>query len=244
MARIDQLLAHAPQVRLSKGRPLVTLCYAQSLDGSIAARRGQPLVLSGTESFTFAHRMRAAHQVILVGIGTVLADDPQLNVRLVEGAHPQPLILDSHLLFPLSARLLTRPGPKPWIACAQGCDPRKRVELEAAGARLLTFPLDSAGRLDLPAVLAHLAQEGVDSVMAEGGAKVIGSLLCQRLADLLVMTIAPVFVGGLRALEQPLFPADSSAAPLCRDLPQVADLEAIPAGKDLILTGRLVWETL
>ncbi len=242
MAHIDRLLAQAPQVRLEKGRPLVTLCYAQSLDGSIAARRGQPLLLSGTESFTFAHHMRRAHQVILVGIGTVLADDPQLNVRLVEGAHPQPLILDTHLRFPLSARLLTRPGPKPWIACAEGCDPRRRAALEAAGARLLTFPLDPAGRLDLPAVLARLAQEGVESVMAEGGAKVIGSLLCQRLADLLVVTIAPVFVGGLHALEQPLFAADSGAAPRCRDLPQAADLEAMPAGKDLILTGRLVWE--
>lgn len=242
MAHIEQFLAQAPQVRLAKGRPLVTLCFAQSLDGSIAARHGQPLLLSGQESFTFAHRMRAAHQVILVGIGTVLADDPQLNVRLVEGPHPQPLILDTHLRFPLNARLLTRPGPKPWIACAEGCDPRKRAELEAAGARLLAFPLASAGRLDLAAVLARLAQEGIESLMAEGGAKVIGSLICQRLADLLVLTIAPVFVGGLRALDQPLFAVDSSAAPLCRDLPQLAEMESFPAGKDLILTGRLVWE--
>lgn len=242
MARIDQHLAQAPQVRLEKGRPLVTLCFAQSLDGSIAASRGQPLLLSGHESFTFAHLMRAAHQVIMVGIGTVLADDPQLNVRLVEGPHPQPLILDTHLHFPLSARLLTRPGPKPWIACAEGCDPRKRAELETAGARLLSFPLDASGRLNLPAVLSYLAGAGVDSLMAEGGARVISSLLCQRLADLLVMTIAPVFVGGLRALEQPLFAPDSGEM-RCRDLPRLEDMETIPAGKDLILTGRLSWET-
>lgn len=243
MAHIDQLLAQAPQVRQAKGRPLVTLCFAQSLDGSIAARRGQPLLLSGRESFTFAHRMRASHQVILVGVGTVLADDPQLNVRLVEGSHPQPLILDTHLRFPLSARLLTRPGPKPWIACAEGCDPHKRAELEAAGARLLTFPLDASGRLDLPAVLAYLAGAGVDSLMAEGGARVISSLLCQQLADVLAMTIAPVFVGGLRALEQPLFAPDSGDPPLCRNLPRLEDVETIPAGRDLVLTGRLVWET-
>src|SRR5262249_3832268 len=85
------------------GRPFVTLSYAQSVDGSIAARPGQPLALSGAQSMTLTHQLRVAHDAILVGIGTVLADNPRLTVRLVEGKNPQPIVADSHLRFPLSA---------------------------------------------------------------------------------------------------------------------------------------------
>jgi 3,4-dihydroxy 2-butanone 4-phosphate synthase/GTP cyclohydrolase II len=87
------------------GRPFVTLAYAQSLDGSLAARRGEPLSLSGLESQKLTHRLRASHSAILVGISTLLADDPQLNVRLVEGENPQPVVLDSRLRTRFKARV-------------------------------------------------------------------------------------------------------------------------------------------
>jgi 3,4-dihydroxy 2-butanone 4-phosphate synthase/GTP cyclohydrolase II len=87
-------------------RPRVTLTYAQSLDGSIAARSGRPLPLSGTESRHYTHQLRAAHDAILVGIGTVLNDDPRLNVRLASGAAPRPIVLDSELRCPIDARCL------------------------------------------------------------------------------------------------------------------------------------------
>ncbi|HRE30133.1 MAG TPA: dihydrofolate reductase family protein, partial [Anaerolineales bacterium] len=75
--------------------------YAQSLDGCLAAAVGAPLALSGPEALRFTHQLRATHAAILVGIGTVLADDPQLTVRLVDGVHPQPVVLDSQLRLPL-----------------------------------------------------------------------------------------------------------------------------------------------
>lgn len=87
-ARLAELPARARSFRRSHGRPLVTLTYAQSLDGSIAARPGHPLAISGPASQTFTHALRAVHDAILVGIGTVLADNPALTVRLVPGPHP------------------------------------------------------------------------------------------------------------------------------------------------------------
>ncbi len=102
----------------SRERPYVTLSYAQSLDGSITARRGEPLAISGPESLEMTHRLRAEHDAILVGIGTLLADDPRLSVRLVAGADPQPIIVDSRLRFPLNARILLD-GRSPWIATTE-----------------------------------------------------------------------------------------------------------------------------
>jgi 3,4-dihydroxy 2-butanone 4-phosphate synthase/GTP cyclohydrolase II len=178
------------------GRPLVTLSWAQSLDGSLSARRGEPLRLSGPQSMQLTHRLRAAHDAILVGIGTLLSDDPRLSVRLVEGRDPQPVVLDSRLRFPSQAALLEGARP-PWIAHLPGADPEKQVELEGRGARLLVLPPDEEGRVSLPALLDCLSELGIRSLMVEGGASVIASFLAQGLADRMLVTIAPIIVGGL-----------------------------------------------
>ena len=106
----DELLDELPS---RPGRPFVTLSYAQSLDGSIAARRGATTPISGPDALRLTHQLRAHHDAILVGIGTVLADDPQLTVRLVAGPNPQPVIVDSRLRLPLTARLLSDGAPPP-----------------------------------------------------------------------------------------------------------------------------------
>ncbi len=202
MVPYSHWLARASAYRAEFGRPMVTLSYAQSLDGSLAARRGQPLALSGTAAAALTHGLRAAHAAILVGIGTVLADDPSLTVRHAAGPSPQPVVLDSTLHFPLQAHLLRHPRGV-WIACT-GADQQKRQALQSAGARLLDLPPDNVGRVSLPALLACLAADGIDSLMVEGGARVIQAFLSQDLADYLVLTIAPMFVGGLHAIEGPL----------------------------------------
>ena len=121
------------------GRPLVTLTYAQSLDGSIAARPGHPLTISCTESQTFTHSLRAAHDAILVGIGTVLADNPRLNVRLVAGQNPQPVVLDSRLRFPSYANLL-KDGNRPWVITTPSAERSRAQDLENQGARVFRLP--------------------------------------------------------------------------------------------------------
>jgi riboflavin-specific deaminase-like protein len=197
---IDELLAGARTHRLKTGRPLVTLSYAQSLDGSIAARRGEPLRLSGPEAMALTHHLRAAHDGILVGIGTVLADDPRLSVRLAEGRDPQPVVLDSHLRLPVDARLLGGSRP-PWIAALPGADPQKQAQLEKRGVQVLSLPAAEDGYISLVSLLGCLAGLGINSLMVEGGARVIASFLTQGLVDRLVLTVAPVIVGGLRAVD-------------------------------------------
>jgi GTP cyclohydrolase II len=183
-------------------RPFVTLTYAQSLDGSVAAVPGQTLALSGPESKTFTHQLRAAHDAILVGIGTVLADDPRLTVRLVSGPNPQPILLDSQLRFPLDANLLRHPHP-PWIATTGRADPERQAALETAGARVLRLPADDCGRVHLPSLLDTLADAGIKTLMVEGGSAVITSFAAARLIDRLALTLAPRLVGGLRAVSAP-----------------------------------------
>jgi 3,4-dihydroxy 2-butanone 4-phosphate synthase/GTP cyclohydrolase II len=180
-------------------RPLLTLSYAQSLDGSIAATAGQPLALSGPEAMKMTHELRAGHDAILVGVGTVLADNPRLTARLAPGPQPQPVALDSRLRFPINANLLSHPLP-PIIATTGEASPARQAALESAGARVIRFPASDGGHVHLPALLEWLSQNGIKSVMVEGGSGVITSFLSARLVDRVVITIAPRFVGGLRAV--------------------------------------------
>ena len=140
-SELDSLLSSL-QVRLQqRSRPLVTLSYAQSLDGSIAARRSATMALSGAKTIKITHSLRAKHSAILVGIGTLIADDPQLNVRLVTGSDPQPVVLDSQLRFPLEARLL-RGQKSPWIFTNNNAQPQREAILTKAGVRV--FRSDNA----------------------------------------------------------------------------------------------------
>lgn len=233
---MDQMsipLKAAAAHRRPLGRPYVTLSYAQSLDGSIAARSGRPLPLSGPQAMALTHSLRAAHDAILVGIGTVLADDPQLNVRLVAGKDPQPVIVDSRLRFPPYAQLL-RNGRSPWIATGEGAQRERQEALEARGARVFRVP-SIDGLLDLAALLKHLEDLGINSLMVEGGAQIITSFLASRLVDQMVLTIAPVLVGGLRAM-------GSLGPPHLHLLPRLGNLSYQQLGDDLVLRGELHWE--
>ena len=178
-------------------RPRVTLSYAQSLDGSLAAASGQPLALSGPESLAFTHQLRSEHGAILVGIGTVLADNPRLTVRLVPGPDPQPIVLDTHLRFPLTANLLQHPRGV-IIATTDQADSGRQADLESAGARVVRLP--GGDGVHLPALLDWFGENGIKSLMVEGGGRVITSFLLEQLVNRIAITIAPRFVGGLHAL--------------------------------------------
>ena len=119
------------------------------------------------------HALRAAHNAILVGIGTILSDDPQLTVRLVDGVDPQPIVLDSKLRMPVDCRVMGhRKGV--WVATASGDESKQRM-LTANGARIIHVPTARGGRVDLCCLLARLGEMGVRSVMVEGGARVLSS---------------------------------------------------------------------
>ena len=236
MKALDSLMAGILDARPRYGRVQVNLCYAQSLDGSLTARPGEPTALSGPESSAFTHRLRAAHDAILVGVGTVLADDPRLTVRLVEGDNPQPVILDSHLRTPTQAYLLAEHPCPAWIATTLGAVRDRKSELPASGVRLLPLPEDEAGRVALPALLDRLGELGIGRLMVEGGAQVLTSFLAHKLADQVILTIAPRFTGGLHiGTDQP--GAQDEGHDL--ELPSLKDVQYHRLGDDLIVWGRL-----
>ena len=232
---IAALVHKAAEHRRRTDRPFVTLSYAQSVDGSIAARPGQPLALSGALSMTLTHQLRAAHDAILVGIGTVLADNPRLTVRLVEGKNPQPIVADSRLRFPLSANLLCQHPLSPWIATAEQADASRQKVLETAGAHVLRVPTNARGQVNLTALLERLSTLGIQSVMVEGGARIITSFLTERLVDQMVLTVAPRLVGGLRAVH-------GRGLVDAVHLPRLRNLRYQWLGEDLVLWCEPAWE--
>ncbi len=192
------------------GLPYLTLKYAMTLDGKIACASGDSRWVSGPESREAVQAMRSRADAVLVGIGTVLADDPLLNVREPVlsrrgGAdrHPQPLrvVADSRGRCPPGAALFSRekgPGGKVVVAVAAGADPARIAALERAGAEVPAFPA-GGGRVPLPALLAGLAERGVNNVLCEGGGELAAGLLARGLVDEIVAFVAPKMVGGRNA---------------------------------------------
>jgi GTP cyclohydrolase II len=215
-------------------RPFICLSYAQSLDGSIAAQPGKPYPISGRASLAMTHQLRAMHDSILIGIGTALADNPQLNVRLNEGDDPDPVILDSTLRLPPESRLLSS-GRTTHIFCAKPIDNNRARRLSASGAQIHpTLQID--GRfLDFHNVLQKLQSLGYRSVMIEGGATVITQSLQEKIVDWIVITTAPLLLGGLHA---PLSAVDGvELNPV-----QIKAEGTAMYGVDRVLWGRPMWE--
>ncbi len=220
------MLRHKAHTRhATTGEPFITLSYAQTLDGTIGSASGGPMRISGPESLYVTHQLRAQHDAILIGIGTLLADNPRLTVRLAEGSHPQPIIVDTHLRLPLDARIWSHPKP-PWIATLETEIPAAQA-LRARGARLLQIPSTANGKVDLSALFAHLGAEGISSVMVEGGATIISTLIRQQLAHYAVVTIAPRFATGIRV-----------NTPASQPTANLQDVNYTQAGNDILLWGE------
>ena len=165
-------------------------------------QRGKPFAVSGPESLRLTHGLRAVHDGILVGVDTVLADNPRLNVRLVEGANPAAVILDSQLRIPSDARLFEHHDRVIIITTSKQPDTPAATRLRERGAEIICVEADSSGRPDLSRVLQALGNAGLRSIMVEGGARVIQSFLSENRADYVVITIGPLFLSGLSAVSQ------------------------------------------
>lgn len=230
--RIAEIPSHAVAHHQRTGRPLVTLTYAQSIDGSITSRHGTQMQISGEETKQFTHHLRSVHDAILVGIGTVLADNPKLTARRVNGKNPQPVILDSHARLPLDCNLLIHhPTHRPLVAILDTVSEDRRLRLKEAGATLLALPANQQGYIDLPSLLDALVRNGYTSLMVEGGSQIITSFLSERLVDLFILTIAPILVGGLHAVKS-----------LDEPFPRLIDHTIEQMGNDLVIWGTLNWD--
>ena len=185
--------------RVRLGRPLVTLKLATSLDGRIATASGESRWITGPAARERAHLLRATHDAILVGTGTVLADDPQLTCRLPGLADRSPVrvVLDRRLRIPLAARLFAEARQvSTWVLAASSTDPAKQQALRDAGVEIIEGAIDPAGRLDLASALHRLGERGVTRLLVEGGGRLAAALLRAGLVDRLVWLHAPLLLGG------------------------------------------------
>jgi diaminohydroxyphosphoribosylaminopyrimidine deaminase/5-amino-6-(5-phosphoribosylamino)uracil reductase len=185
---------------VNTGRPWVIAKAACSLDGKIATVGRESQWLTGEAARGLGHRLRHRVDAIVVGIGTVLADDPQLTTRRPRGRgtrrDPIRLVLDSRLRLPLTARLLKLDSQAPtWVATTSQAPPETIRALTARGAQVLALPGD-AGRVSLPALLAELGARQVQSLLVEGGAETLGTFFDQRLVNQFYFFYAPKILGG------------------------------------------------
>lgn len=181
-----------------KGRPLLVLKAAVSLDGKIATRTGDSQWITGESARRHVHGLRNRCDAILVGIGTVLADDPRLTVRRVRGGRdPIRIVVDSRLRTPLGARVLpanTDSAARVIIVCTERAAKTKQKRLERAGADV--WRMGTGPQVDVHALAKALGDAGVLSVLVEGGAGVHGALIDSELVDEVMLYMAPIVLGG------------------------------------------------
>ena len=176
--------------------PFVTLKLAASLDGRIATATGDSRWVTGPAARRYVHRLRNELDAVLVGSGTVLADDPQLTCRLPGGRDPLRVVLDGRLRTPLTARLVTQPHPEKTVLVTRNDAPAdRRKRLEDLGVQVWRFPADR-GRVSFRRVLRKLARAGVLSVLVEGGAVTAARAVSEKAVDKVLCFYAPRFIGA------------------------------------------------
>ncbi|MCC7372947.1 MAG: RibD family protein [Chloroflexi bacterium] len=210
----------------TSARPSVTIKIAQTLDGRIATLTGQSQWITCEPARALAHELRATHDAVLVGIGTVLYDNPRLTVRMVDGPDPLRVVADTHLRIPLDSHLLADRPDRTICVVGPDVDPARVEAVRALGALVIVGTV-CEGRLDLAAMLQQLYELGIRSLMVEGGSGIITSLLRARLIDRLVVCIAPKVIGagldaigdlGIRELSQALTFRNTSIRQLGSDI--------------------------
>jgi diaminohydroxyphosphoribosylaminopyrimidine deaminase/5-amino-6-(5-phosphoribosylamino)uracil reductase len=222
---------------IQTGMPFVTLKFAQSLDGRIATKARRSQWISSPDTLRLAHKLRSIHDAVLVGIGTALADDPSLTVRLVKGENPQRIIVDSRLRTPLTAQILNDEGvDRTMVVATEGANRKKAQKIQHLGAEILWAEKNRRGEVDLRDLLEKLGHMGITSVLVEGGSRIITSFLKERLADKILIVVAPKFIGtGIEAL------GDLEIRNLNEAL-RISRMKTKRIGDDIVIEGYLKGE--
>jgi len=221
-----------------KKEPFVILKAAATLDGKIAGRNGDSKWISGETSRRFVHKLRNQVDGVLVGIGTVLRDDPLLTARIRGGRDPYRIVLDSRLKISEEARVIGT-SPSRTIIVATELAPRDRIErLEKKGVQILIVD-SKEGRVNLRSCLSKLGEIGMMSLLVEGGSQVNGSFLDERLIDKFLLFLSSKLIGDQRA---PGIFGGRGASNLREAIP-LKEIKAKRIGEDILLEGYLEWGT-
>lgn len=218
---------------IEKKKPYIAMKYAMTLDGKIATFTGDSKWVTGEEARHHVHQLRKRYSSIMIGIGTVLVDDPMLNCRIEEGVDPVRVICDSHLRIPVESRIVkTAKDIRTIVAYANGEEEKKQA-LEAAGVELLH--IDDNGTVDFTALVQKLGQMGIDSILIEGGGTFHGTVLKSGLVDRIYCYIAPKLIGGKEAKS----PVEGSGFPLMKEALEIEDTNIMKLGVDICVTGKV-----
>ncbi len=218
------------------GRPFVTMKAALSMDGRIATGRGESHWITGDKARAFVHLLRRRADAVMVGIGTVLADDPQLSVRhgkeVDDEVNPLKVILDSRLRISEDAQVLRHESWKTIVATTNRAPERKIEKLCSMGVQVLTL-FSRNGRVNIRALLTELGKRNVQNLLIEGGARVFASFMGDHLVNKAFIFLAPVFLGeGI-----PLF--RGWEARKLKDAPVLTDMKVSRLGRDILCEGYL-----
>ena len=221
---------------ISTGLPFVTAKFAMSLDGKIATRTGDSKWVTGPEARAMVQRMRRETDAVMVGIKTVLADDPALTARDSAGQplarQPLRVALDSHCRMPVESQLLHQPG-QTLVYTTAAAPPESVRGLEKTGAEVFTLGATAVGQVCPSEALADLGRRGAVNLLVEGGGLTLGSLFDNRLVDKVQAFVAPVIIGGLGAAS----PVEGAGAELMAHAMRLERASIRQIGPDWLITG-------
>ncbi|ETP70173.1 5-amino-6-(5-phosphoribosylamino)uracil reductase [Planococcus glaciei CHR43] len=212
-------------------QPFVILKAASTLDGKIASHTLDSKWITSEDARRDVHVLRSENRAILVGVGTVIADDPELTSRIPNGRHPLRIVLDSKLRIPLDAKVVTDNLADTWIFTSKQHDPKKRARLEALG--ITVIETSGEQRTDIPDVVRILGERSISSLFIEGGGTINAAFLENGLVDKVVLYFAPKLIGGKDA---PTF-LEGSGFELMKQAVELEDGEFLKIGKDFRFTG-------
>lgn len=228
--RLNEVFLHY----IGTGLPFVTMKTGMTMDGKIATRTGASRWITGEHSREFGHRLRQQNDAIMVGVGTVLADDPYLTNRLPkEGRTPLRVIVDSTARTPPDANVVTGRHGRTLLAVTENAAAERMAQLKDAGVEIVVFPPGSDGRVPLTELMAELGRREISSVLAEGGSELNYALLAKGLVNKVCFFVAPLIFGGRDAPS----PVGGAGVEAIADAWRVEMVEISHFDDDLLVTG-------
>lgn len=219
---------------ISTGIPYVAMKYAMTLDGKIATFTGDSKWVTGDVARHHVHEMRKKYSAIMVGIGTVLVDDPMLNCRIEQDVDPLRIVCDSHLRIPLNSQLVRTAKTIPTMVAYATGDEDKLEALREAGVQLVQ--INDNGRVNFKELMIELGKRKIDSVLIEGGGTFHGTVLKSGLVKRIYCYIAPKLIGGKEAKS----PVEGDGFSLMKEALEITETEILKLGEDICVTGKVV----